>query len=343
MSVKDTGIKIDTKKKFDPSSLTIIIIALALFIFLSATKGNTFLSFNNIHSILYGVSINFFGAIGFTLLIIMGELDLSIGSVFAFSGMMAGMLMKSGAELFPAVVLSLTLCGLIGLANGFMVVKFKVSSMMVTLGSMTAVRGLADLLCSNLYGYDYPQKYQAIAKVRVGEGQQAVYLTIILMVVMVIVLEILLKRTSIFKKMYFVGENIETAKIYGIRSGMIKIIVFVVSSVVSGIGGLLTGARLGFAETTIGLGLEFTVLTAVVLGGASLSGGKGSILRSCVGLIFLSMISSGMIIYNINPLIQQFVVGVILIVAVFIDTRVRIAGDKGVSKAQSSHKKEAVQ
>ena len=314
--------KLQTRRRFDWGSLTIMFLTLALFIFLALTS-STFLSYNNIQSILYGVSINFFVLIGFAFLIIMGELDLSVGSVCAFSGMMVGMMMKNGYGLIISVLVSLVLCAAIGFINGFFVVRFKVSSMMITLGSLTAVRGLANILCSNLYGYEYPMVFQDVARVRVGSGPQALYLTIVVMIVLTIVLEFLLTRSSVFKKLYFVGSNIESAKIYGIRSGMYKIVIFVVSGVTAGIGGILTGARLSYADTSIGLGLEFTILTAVVLGGASLRGGKGSILRSVVGLIFLSLIFSGMIIHNINPLIQRLIVGVILIVSVYIDTRLR--------------------
>lgn len=316
--------ELSKKKRFNLSSLTIIILVFLLGLLLSLTS-STFLSANNIFSILYGVSINFFGAIGFTYLMIMGELDLSVGSVFAFSGMMTAMFMKGGMSLAPALILSIMLSTLFGLINGYLVVRFRVSSMMITLGTMTAIRGLANLLCSNLYGYPYSNNYQMLAKVKIGD----VYLTVYIMILLAVILEIMLNRMVIFRKMYYVGENIDTARIYGIKSGRLKIVVFTVSAFLSSIGGILIGARLGFADTTIGSGLEFTILTAVVLGGGSLSGGKGSILRTCFGLIFLSMISNGMVIHNIDPLVQQLIVGIILILAVFLDTRISRTYDEG--------------
>ena len=304
------------------SSYTIIIITLILGTGLTLTS-DTFLSVNNIVSILYGVSITFWGTIGFVYLMIMGELDLSVGSVFAFSGMMVGFLMKNNWPLVPAVLLALSLSMLIGFINGFFVVRFKVPSMMITLGTMAAVRGLANLLCTWLYGYPYPPSYEALARQRIG----GIHLTTIVMVVAVVILEFLLKKTSVFRKMYYIGENLETARIYGIRASRHKIITFTVMSFLAGIGGILIGSRLRFADSTIGNGLEFTILTATVLGGASLAGGKGSILRTVVGLIFLSTITTGMIVHNIEPLIQQLIVGVILIITVFVDTRMsRIGG-----------------
>ena len=304
------------------SSYTIIILALILGTGLTLTS-DTFLSVNNIVSILYGVSITFWGTIGFVYLMIMGELDLSVGSVFAFSGMMVGYLMKNSWPLVPALLLSLALCCVIGFINGFFVVRFKVPSMMITLGTMAAVRGLANLLCTWLYGYPYPPSYEALARQRI----HGIHLTTIVMIVAVIILEFLLKRATVFRKMYYVGENLETARIYGIRAGRQKIIVFTVMSFLAGIGGILIGSRLRFADSTIGNGLEFTILTATVLGGASLAGGKGSILRAVIGLIFLSTITTGMIVHNIEPLIQQLIVGVILIITVFIDTRMGRIGE----------------
>ncbi|MDR2181317.1 MAG: ABC transporter permease [Treponema sp.] len=310
------------RQRINFSSFTIIILTLVLGAALAFTS-DTFLSANNIVSILYGVSINFWGTIGFVYLMIMGELDLSVGSVYAFSGMVVGLLVRNHWALVPALLTALALSALIGFINGFLVVRFKVPSMMITLGTMAAVRGLANLLCTWLYGYPYPPAYEALARQRIGDLQ----LTTIVMVVLVVVFEILLKRAAVFKQMYYVGENIETARIYGIRAGRYKIIVFTVMSLLAGVGGILVGSRLRFADSTIGNGLEFTILTAVVLGGASLSGGKGSILRAVVGLIFLSTITTGMIVHNIEPLIQQLIVGIILIVTVFIDIRMGKMGE----------------
>jgi ribose transport system permease protein len=315
-------VKIQRSQAVNLSSFTIIILTLVLGAGLTLTS-ETFLSVNNIVSILYGVSINFWGAIGFVYLMIMGELDLSVGSVYAFSGMMTGLLMRNHWPLLPAILVALALSALIGFINGFLVVRFKVPSMMITLGTMAAVRGLANLLCTWLYGYPYPPSYEALARQRIG----GIHLTTIVMIAAVIILELLLKRAAVFKQMYYVGENLETARIYGIKAGRQKIIIFSVMSLLAGIGGILTGSRLRFADSTIGNGLEFTILTAVVLGGASLSGGKGSILRAIVGLIFLSTITTGMIVHNIEPLIQQLIVGIILIVTVFIDTRMSRVGE----------------
>jgi ribose transport system permease protein len=312
-----TATPISRKKSFNFSSITIILIALILFIFLSISS-DTFLTSRNIYSILYGVSFQFFAVIGFTYLMIMGEIDLSVGSVYAFSGMFMGYLMvMMKVPLLPAMGISLLVCVLMGMVTGYLVVRFRLNSMMVTIATLTLIRGLSSYLVKAMYGATYPPAMRHLSKIEIGN----VYITIIAMIVLVVVLEILLKRSAIFKRMYFVGENRQTARIYGIKSDRIKITMFAISALAAAIGGILISSRVSYADTAIGLGLEFQLLTAAVLGGASLYGGKGSILGSCIGLIFLATILNGMVIFNIEPLLQQLIIGVILIISVFIDTR----------------------
>lgn len=308
---------ISRKKKFSFGSLTIIIITTILFAFLTFSS-ETFFTYRNIYSILYGVSFQCIAIIGFTYLMIIGEIDLSVGSVYAFSGMFMGYLMViHKVPLFPAMAISLATCTLMGAITGFLVVRFRLNSMMVTIATMTLIRGLASNFVKRMYGATYPKDMRHLSKIEIND----IYLTIIIMVVLVVVLEILLKRSTIFKRMYFVGENRETARIYGIKSNRIIISLFALSALSAGLGGILLNARVTYADTAIGLGLEFQLLTAAVLGGASLYGGKGSMLGSAIGLIFLATILNGMIIFNIEPLLQQLIIGVILIISVFVDTR----------------------
>ncbi len=316
---------LDNRKKFNWANLTIIALTLALGISLAATS-STFWSFQNIHALFFDTSFMFFGVIGFTYLMIMGEIDLSVGSMYAFSGMFLGMLTNWGLPFYVGLPIALLACVLFGFINGFLVVRFRVPSMMVTLGMMTMLAGVSSLLCSNLYGYNYPKEYKDLSKysINLGDGKE-IFVLIIVMIVLIVVLEYMLHRTTIFRKMYYVGENLDTARIYGIKSGKIKIITFMISAFTAAIGGILIGSRVNYAEPNIGLGYEFQMLTAAVLGGASLFGGKGSILRAAVALLFLQLISNGMVIHNIEPLLQQIIVGIILIIAVWLDTRVNTA------------------
>lgn len=316
---------LDNRKKFNWANLTIIALTIALGVGLAATS-ETFLSFQNIHAIFFDTAMMFFGVIGFTYLMIMGEIDLSVGSMYGFSGMFLGMLCNWGVPFYVGLPIALVVCLLFGFANGYLVVRFRVPSMMVTLGMMTTLKGISSLLCSNLYGYNYPQAYKDLSKYSINLGGGIdIFVIIIVMIVLIAVLEFMLLRTTVFRKMYYVGENLDTARIYGIKAGKIKIITFMVSAFTAAIGGILIGSRVNYAEPNIGLGYEFQMLTASVLGGASLFGGKGSILRSAIALFFLQLIVNGMVIHSIEPLLQQIIVGIILIIAVYIDTRMNRA------------------
>jgi ribose transport system permease protein len=297
---------------------SIFIFTSVIVLFLSFTREN-FFTYNNIYSIVFGVSIEFFTIIGFTLLLIMGEIDLSVGSVFGFIGVFSGFLMLIAG--FP-VVLAL-FCGiccavLIGFINGFLVVKFRINPLMLTLGMMIMIRGVLNAFIRALGGSTYPPGYRAIARFKISE----IHFTIILMVITIIILEIFLRKYVGFKKLYYVGENAESARIYGLNSDRIKLLAYITCSVTAGIAGIFAASRSGQTVFNTGLGLEFKMVTAAVLGGASLFGGKGSVLNSFLGLFFLAVILNGMVMYNVDPEWQGVVVGIFLIAAVIIDTRI---------------------
>ncbi len=297
-------------------ALTIVLLTIGLFTIMGLLS-DTFFSYSNIYTIFYGVSIEYFAVIGFTMLLIMGEVDLSVGSVYCFAGALMGVLMINKMPMMPAMLIALFCSACFGAVTGFLVTRFKLNSMMITIGMMALVRGLAWIFVRMLFGRTLPRNYRALARVKIGN----INVTVIVLIILVIALEIFLHRSTIFRKMYFVGESIKTARIYGIKADLIKVIVFTISSLTAAMGGILASSRITHADVTTGDGLEFKMLTAAILGGASLFGGRGSILSSVVGLIFLAAIVNGMIIFNIEPLLQQLVIGVILILSVFIDTR----------------------
>lgn len=315
----------ETKYKGKARSLkignyTIIILILVLFAGLSILT-DTFFSYRNIYSIVFGVSIQFFAIVGFTLLMIMGEVDLSIGGVYGVSGALLGLFVASLKIPFaPAFVLTLLLCGVIGFINGFLVVRYRLISMMVTIGMMTALRGLTSLFTKMLGSQIFPSVYRNFIKFRIG----GIHWSVIAFVIIVVVVEILLFRASTFRQMFYIGHNEETARLYGIKTKRIKLITFVVSAVTAGIGGILATSRITHAYPTTGEGMEFQMVTAAVLGGASLYGGRGSILRSVLGLLFLAIVTTGLIIYGVPPYYQQVLIGIILIAAVYADTRLNL-------------------
>lgn len=317
---ENTGRKLaeNEKKKFDFGSWIIIYITLALFIFLSLTR-NAFLSFSNIHSILYGVSFEFFAAIGFTLLIIMGELDLSVGSLFGLGGALMGLFVftyKLPAGV--AIALAMLIAALIGLAAGFLIVRFRLNSMMVTIGVMMAVKGVNWILVNKFSGRQFPVSARAFVSVDIA----GIKWTILLMLIVAVIFEIFLSKSSHLKQLYYIGHNIDTTIIYGLNANTIKCVCFALSACLSAFGGALMTARLAHPHVTVGSNLEISTITAAVVSGASIFGGRGSVVRTMLGVLFVFILQNGMTSYNINSYIQQIVLGTILISAIYLDIRV---------------------
>ncbi|MEN6418086.1 MAG: ABC transporter permease [Clostridiaceae bacterium] len=296
---------------------TILFLIAALFLLLTLTS-DTFCTYNNLYSLLYGVSIQFFAVIGFTLLIIMGEIDLAVGSMYGLSGTLVGFCMTVWKwKLLPSSILVLLVCAAFGWCIGALVTRFKLNSMMVTLGSLSFVSGVNAVVFNSFTAVTYNAEYRALAKFKLAD----VHWSILAMVVLVIVLEFLLKKTPAFKKFYYIGNGQETARLYGVKSDRYKRVAFTVSALTAAIGGIIATSRITHSDVLTGSGLEFTLITGLVVAGASLAGGRGGILKAALGMIFIAMLANGMTIYRIDPFIQQVMQGIVLIVAVFLDVR----------------------
>lgn len=317
---KGTGRKLaeNEKKKFNFGNWTIVYLTVILFIFLSVTS-KSFLSFSNIHSIIYGVSFNFFAVIGFTFIIIMGELDLSVGSMFGFGGAMMGLFIFSyHLPAGIAIALACLLAGAIGLFTGFLITRFRVNSMMVTIGVMMAVKGVNWILVNKFSGRQFPLDARKFVSVEFLDIKWTIYL----MLAIVVVIEILQSKSRFFKQMYYIGHNVDTTIMYGINANRVKCICFAISAAVSAFGGALMTARLAHPDVTVGSNLEISIITAAVISGASIFGGRGSIVRSMLGVFFIFMLQNGMTAFKINTFVQQIVLGVFLIFAIYLDLRI---------------------
>lgn len=302
-------------RNFAASGGILVVVVLALFVFLAVTRVQ-FVAYNNLYSLAFALSIDAIAIFGFTYVMVLGEIDLSVGAVYALAGTLTGwFLKKAGLDLYPAIALALFVAASVGFVNGFLVTRFRVNSLMLTIGTLILVQGVVGVLATDLVGGVYPRAFRILAKTR-WFGINA---TIIVAGLGLIGLVFLQLRSSLFRKMYLVGENPETARIYGIRTDAFKLWAFVVSAFFAGVGGVLTASRLTHASTDMGVGLEFTYVTAASLGGASLYGGRGGVGGSVLGLLFLAMILNGLVMFNVNPLAQQVAIGVLLICAVLVD------------------------
>lgn len=303
------------KHKRSTSQYTVILLIIALFLLLSLTS-ETFLAYDNLYSVIYGVSIQFFAVIGFTLLIVMGEVDLAVGSMYGLSGTLVGYCICVWKwPLWLAIPVVLAACAAAGYLVSVLVTRFRLNSMMVTLGTTSLIAGLNAVVFNSFPAVTYSAEYRAIAKFKLFD----IHWTIVLMAVIVIVLEFLLHRLPAMRKLYYIGNSGETARLYGIKTDKIKRICFTVSSLTAAIGGIVATSRITHSDILTGKNLEFTLITASVVGGASMAGGRGGILNAALGMIFIALLSNGMTIYRIDPFMQQIALGVILVVSVFAD------------------------
>lgn len=275
----------------------------------------TFPTFGNWSQLLLNLSIDTIVAVGMMLLLVAGVFDLSVGSVVAFSGGLAAYAMiQFGWPVAVAIGMALLAAGLIGAANGYLIAYQGVNPMIQTLAMMGIVRGGA-LLVSGSGIQNLPYWFTAISQSRLLGVQMPVWY----MLLTVGVFAFLMHRTVFFRRYYYIGGNERAADLSGIRVRRMKLYGFVLTSVLAGVAGLLLTSRLGTALPTAGRGLELRVITAVILGGASLSGGHGKIVGALLGAVFMGLVSNVMVLARVSGYWQEIILGLILITAVWTD------------------------
>ena len=303
------------KRVFEQREVGIFLVVLAIGVLLTFTSEN-FLTSGNLKTLIVGSSFDAIVAIGMTLLLISGFFDLSVGSTLALAGAVAGYAMTEfslGVGL--AIMLGFLSGALVGVVNGLLVAKVKVNALITTLGMMQVVRGIVFLLTAGLGIPNLPEEFNVFAQNKFLGIQYPVYITLVL----IIVGEIFLRRSRYFRQSYFVGGNERSARLSGINVDAVVIANFVMVALLAAVSGLLLTGRFGTASVSAGLGTELRVISACVIGGASLAGGEGTILGAILGVILMNLISNGLNILGINPYWQSIVIGGILIIAVAAD------------------------
>ena len=254
-------------------------------------------------------------ACGMMVLLIAGMFDLSIGGNLAFSGIMAGLAAKHLG--LPPVLAFLVGCGwgvLLGALNGVLVTKFRINALIATLATLSIYRGLLQLVSgagvTNIgHGFTVFGQTQILG----------IYSPFWFMAVIVLLFAFLVGRTRYFRQAYYIGGNARAAKLSGINVDRTVFSFFVIMGLLAGLAGALLASRLNTAVVLAGQGVELKVITAVVLGGASLSGGVGTIFGAFLGVLLMALLQNAMIIAGINPFWQLIVVGIVLLISVGLD------------------------
>lgn len=301
--------------KLHLSEYCMAILLILLCIILGVMK-NTFLSQENLLNILRQISTLGIIAFGMTLIIIAGEIDLSVGSGVAFSGCLMAYLWQKGVPpvlCFPMVMLSGIL---IGMFVGFMKIKYRVPSFITTLALMTGLRGAALLITSGFPLTPFPAWYKFIG----GGYIVNIPFPAIIFIFTFFIIQFIMKSTTFGRSVYAVGGNAEAARLSGINVSFVKIAVFCITGFLVAFSGIIMSSRIMSGSPSIEQGLELDVIAAVIIGGTSLMGGSGKILGTLVGVLFIGVVSNGLTLLNV-PAYGQFVVrGVIILLAVWLNS-----------------------
>lgn len=293
----------------------VLIVFIFLFIIFAAFVP-AFFSARNLINILKQTSILGIVACGLTFSVIAGNVDLSVGSIVSISGVLA--LSFSYRSIWLAIFIPIAVSVLIGLVNGLIITKFNANSVIITLGMLAVVRGLALIYT----GGKMVEGADSSKFILVGRSSIAglpVYIFIFLAIA--IILGIIMNYTSLGRFVYHVGSNIDAGNIAGIKIDNVRIYTFIISAVCAAIAGVILSSRLYTASPLTGNGYEFDAVAAIVVGGTSLLGGKGNIYKTVIGIFFIVMVINAMILLNLPVAFQYIVKAMIIVVAVWLDIR----------------------
>lgn len=251
-------------------------------------------------------------ACGTTVVLISGGLDLSVGSIFAVVGVVAGQLLTTfDWPGLPVIFVGLLVGTLLGMLNGIVQVLTKVPAFIVTLGALTAYRGIAELATGGTNMSRFPADFRVI-----GTGY---VVPITIMVLVVVATWFMLTRTRIGNHAYAIGGNEEVARLSGINVARARVFYYAFGGFMAGLASLIQVARLDFAQSTRGVGYELFAIAAVVIGGTSLFGGRGGAIRTVLGMLIIQTISTGLSYMGVDTSTQRVTIGVIIILAVYLD------------------------
>ena len=269
----------------------------------------------NILNVIRQSSIFGIMGVGMTFVILTGGIDLSVGSMLAFSGAIAAGLLKAHAPLVLVIPAALGVGAILGLVNGFIITVGRITPFITTLAMMSVARSLTLIYCNGYPISGFPPAFRFIG----GGDILGLPFPIIVFLLTVVLATVILRETRLGRYTYAIGGNEETVRLSGISTTFYKTMVYVFSGLTAGLSAIILCSRLNSAETVAGTGYELDVIAAVVIGGTSLSGGRGTVWGTLVGALLISVINNGMILLGISPYFQQLVKGLIILGAVLLD------------------------
>lgn len=315
MSEKKTQSKL---KLFAAGRRSEVMMASVLIIMLVALSfiSPVFLTVRNVTNILSQISFIAILSLGQTFVMLTGGIDLSVGSVLGISSMVGVIVMKSTGSVALGIIVMLLAGLVVGLVNGVLVAKFDIPAFVVTLGMMQACRS-GDYLISGGHAVNkLPDAYRALASSEIFTGFRVYYIFIIILYFMI---HWVLSNTKLGRNTYAIGSNAAAARLAGINTSLYRMLPYIISGILAAVGGIIMAARFGAVDPNYGTDYEMSTLAAVVIGGTAMTGGKGTILGTAIGVIFMGVLSNGLDITGVSPYWQGVATGIVLILALLIE------------------------
>lgn len=294
-----------------------LILVIALLFIVMSFASPYFLTWENMRAMTMAFAVEGIVVVGMTILLISGGIDLSVGSVVALAMVIAGALFLQGVDPWIASGIAIVASAAVGAAMGFCVTKIGLHHFIVSLAFMVMARGVCLLFTQGrpLGLYTLPAEFKFIGQGSVG----VIPFVIVFFVIFVVISDFLLRRSTAFRKIFYTGSNEKAAAYSGIRTKRVIFFTTVLCSTLCGVAGIIYMARFGSAQPTFGIGMELNVIAAAVIGGASLSGGQGTIFGAILGAVLLSVVSSSLALLNVSVYWQDIIRGAILLAAVSFD------------------------
>jgi ribose transport system permease protein len=291
--------------------IPIIIVAIGLYL---STQSRYFLTFQNISNIFLAISYEGMIAIGMAYLIIIREIDLSVGSTMAFGSVLAILFQPFGLGMG---ILAGVLGGMvIGFINGMLVTRFRMPSIAATLGTMVFLKGVVYALTKEHTITGVNPQFTVISELKVF----GIPMLVLFFLFLIVVFEIILQRTFFGRNVFAVGGNATASKFFGIKVDRIRVYCFVITGFLSGLAGVMLAGKLNIASGNIGQYSNVLVITAVLLGGISMDGGEGSIVKAFQGVLLIGIMNNAMVILRISSFVQEIIRGSLLILIIIINS-----------------------
>lgn len=302
------------------------LIALVLLCIGISLMSDKFLTVDNAWNVMRQISVNICISVGMTLVVLTSGIDLSVGSVLAFCGAITAGLLKSGIELpsnnlyvgftmLGAILVGLIAGALLGLFNGWTITRFKVPPFVATLAMLTIARGL-----TLLWTKGFPISNLGDSFAYIGTGWfLGIPLPVWISVLVIVSAVVITQKTALGRYIYAIGGNEHASKLSGININKVKLIVYSIAGALAAVGGIIVTSRLDSAQPNAGISYELDSIAAVVIGGTSLSGGRGTIMGTVLGAIIIGVLNNGLVLLNVSPFWQQVVKGGVILLAVIID------------------------